>query len=130
MIKKSKSQPDGAGQGDSQQPAFRDNAEINAKIDQYISQNPKRWEYVQSMPRERLERAVILSDVRKAERQQKMATGVMKKLENDPELKKTYENLVSHLPEDQREKAMVSIAKTMGGIAAKQQQSSAKGVKM
>ena len=44
------------------------------------------------MPRERLERAVILSDVQKQERQQKMANGVMKKLEADPELKKTYES--------------------------------------
>src|SRR5690606_29595024 len=108
-------------------PAYRDNPEINAKIDAYIANSPKRWEYIQSMPRERLERAVILSDVQKQERQQKMANGVMKKLEGDPELKKTYENLVAHLPESEREKAIVSIAKTMGGIAARQQQSAAQG---
>ena len=127
MIKRQKANEESPAQGEAQAPAYRDNAEINAKIDAYIAQNPKRWEYVQSMPRERLERAVILSDVQKAERQQKMANGVMKKLEGDPELKKTYENLVAHLPENEREKAIVSIAKTMGGIAARQQQSAAQG---
>lgn len=128
MIKRQKGTEDPAAQGQTpQQPAFRDNAEINAKIDGYIAQNPKRWEYVQSMPRERLERAVILSDVQKQERQQKMANGVMAKLEKDPELKKTYENLVANLPENEREKAIVSIARTMGGITARQQQTAAQG---
>lgn len=108
-------------------PAYRENAEVNAKIDAYIAQNPKRWENVQSMPRERLERAVILNDVRQQERQQKMSEGVMKKLEKEPELKKTYESLVAHLPEAEREKAILSIARTMGGINAKQQQSAAQG---
>lgn len=129
MIKRQKAEDKPAVQGEDQAPAYRDNAEINAKIDDYIAQNPKRWEYVQSMPRERLERAVILSDVQKAERQQKMANGVMRNLEKDPELKKTYENLVSHLPENEREKAIVSIARTMGGIQARQQSASQGGVK-
>jgi len=127
MIRRSKDNDETTAQGESQAPAYRDNAEINAKIDAHIAQNPKRWEYVQSMPRERLERAVILSDVQKAEQQQKMANGVMKKLERDPELKKTYENLVAHLPENEREKAIVSIARTMGGINTRQQQSAAQG---
>ncbi|MBX3742563.1 MAG: hypothetical protein KF712_16370 [Akkermansiaceae bacterium] len=127
MIKKQKANDGTANAGDTQAPAYRDNAEINAKIDDHIAKNPKRWEYVRAMPRERLERAVILSDVQKAERQQKMANGVMKKLEADPELKKTYENLVSHLPENEREKAIVSIARTMGGINSRQQQAPAQG---
>lgn len=127
MIRKSKSPNESPAQQGESQPAYRDNPEINAKIDDYIARNPKRWEYVQSMPRERLERAVILSDVQKNDRQQKMADGVMKKLEKDPELKKTYENLVSHLPEGEREKAIISIARTMGGINSRQQQSAAQG---
>lgn len=127
MIKKSKPDNEAPSQGESQPATYRDNSEINAKIDAHIAQNPKRWEYVQSMPRERLERAVILSDVRRQEQQQKMIDGVMKKLEGDPELKKTYENLVAHLPENEREKAMVSIARTMGGITARQRQTAAKG---
>lgn len=127
MIKKSKPQSEPPAQGEGQPATYRDNAEINAKIDDFIANNPKRWEYVQSMPRERLERAVILTDVQKQERQQKMANGVMKKLDGDPELKKTYENLVAHLPENEREKAIFSIARTMGGINARQQQTAEQG---
>lgn len=127
MIKKSKPQNETPAQGKGQPTTYRDNAEINAKIDNFIAQNPKRWEYVQALPRERLERALVLTDVQKQERQQKMASGVMKKLDDDPQLKKTYENLVAHLPENEREKAMVSIARTMGGINTRQQQSAAKG---
>lgn len=52
-------------------PTFRDNAEVNAKIDAYIQQNPKYWQYVQSMPRERMERAMVLTKV-----QQQNALGV------------------------------------------------------
>lgn len=128
MIKRTKSNgAESAPQAGESTPAFRENPEINAKIDAYIAENPKRWEYVQSMPRERLERAIILADVQKQERQQKMASGVMRNLEKDPALKKTYENLVAHLPENEREKAIISIAKTMGGITARQQQSAAQG---
>ena len=41
-----------------------------------------------------------------------------------PELKQAYETLVKHLPEDQREKVMVSIAsRTMRSITPRQGQS-------
>ncbi|TLD71320.1 hypothetical protein FEM03_07255 [Phragmitibacter flavus] len=119
MIKKSKT--DGHEAADSSQTTFRDNAQINQKIDDYIQKNPKHWQYIQAMPRQRMERAMVLHEVQKNERQQKLENGILRKLERDPELKKTYENLVKDLPEDQREKAMVSIAsRTMRDIAARQ----------
>ena len=40
------------------------------------------------------------------------------------ELKKTYENLVAHLPESEREKAILSISRTMGLFKNRQQQQS------
>ena len=51
---------------------YRDNPKVNARIDEYIKNNPKHWDYIQSMPRERLERALVLSEVNKQDRQQKM----------------------------------------------------------
>lgn len=123
MIKKTKSNgSDASGEStDATQSTFRDNPQINAKIDDYIKNNPKHWEYIQSMPRERMERAMVLHEVQKNERQQKLDQGILRKLERDPELKQTYENLVKDLPEDQREKAMVSIAsRTMRDIASRQ----------
>lgn len=103
---------------------FKENPKVNARIDDYIKNNAKHWDYIHNMPRERLERALVLSEVNKLDRQQKMKAGVLRKLEQNPELKKAYETLVKHLPEDQREKTMVAIAgRTMRSIAPSQGQS-------
>jgi hypothetical protein len=78
------------------------------------------------MPRERLERALVLSEVNKLDRQEKINAAIMRKLDQNPELKQAYETLVKHLPEDQREKTMVSIAsRTMRSITPRQAQPAA-----
>src|ERR1700676_1666176 len=41
-------------------PKLRDNTEINAKIDAYIQANPKEWDYIKNLLRERLERMLVL----------------------------------------------------------------------
>jgi hypothetical protein len=103
---------------------YRDNPKVNARIDEYIKNNPKHWDYIKTMPRERLERALVLSEVNKLDRLQKMKDGILRKLEQNPKLKQAYETLVEGLPEDQREKAMVSIAsRTMRSITPRQTQS-------
>jgi hypothetical protein len=106
---------------------FRENPKVNARIDEYIKNNPKHWDYIKAMPRERMERALVLVEVNKMDRQQKIQAGIMKKLEQNPELKHAYETLVKHLPEDQREKTMMSIAsRTIRSIAPQQSAASAK----
>ena len=92
------------------QPQFKENAQVNAKIDDYIKANPKHWEYIQSMTPDRMARALVLSEVQKLDRQEKMRAGVMKKLDQNPEMKKALETVVKNLPEDQREKVMASLA--------------------
>ena len=110
--------------GNEQPGQFRDNPKVNARIDEYIKNNPKHWDYIQGMPRERLERALVLSEVNKLDRQQKMKDGILRKLEQNPELKQAYETLVKHLPEDQRERVMLSIAsRTMRSNTPRQTQS-------
>ena len=53
MLKgKPKADPGEAGQ-EGQQPQFKENPQVNAKIDEYIKNNPKYWDYVQSMTPER-----------------------------------------------------------------------------
>jgi hypothetical protein len=102
---------------------FKENAKVNARIDEYIKANPKHWDYIQKMPRERLERALVLSEVNKLDRRQKMNAGILRKLEQNPELKQACQTLVKHLPEGQREKAMVAIAsQTMRSLAPRQGQ--------
>ena len=113
--------------GNEQPGQYRDNPKVNARIDEYIKNNPKHWDYIQAMPRERLERALVLSEVNKLDRLQKMKDGILRKLEQNPELKHAYETLVKNLPEDQREKVMVSIAsRTMRSITPRQSQSVAR----
>ena len=70
------------------QPEFRENPQVNAKIDDYIKANPKHWEYIQSMTPDRMARALVLNEVQKLNRQEKMQAGVMKKLDQNPEMKK------------------------------------------
>jgi hypothetical protein len=102
---------------------FRENSEVNAKIDSYIQNNPKEWAYIQSMSRERLERSLILQAIQKLDRRERMRAGILKKLDENPELKEAYRTLVKNLPADQQEKAMASIAaRTMRTIAPPQQQ--------
>lgn len=91
-------------------PKYRDNVEINAKIDAYIEANPKEWGYIQGLPRERLERTLVLQHVNKIERRERIRASVLKQLDQNPELKEAYRKLVKNLPADQQEKAMTSIA--------------------
>ena len=134
MIKKNRaSNGDATGataeQGD--QPQFRDNPQVNAKIDAYIEANPKHWQYIQSMPPERMARAVVLNEVNKEDRQQRMREGIMKKLDQNPEMKAAYETLVKNLPEDQREKMMTTLAaRTLRSVTPREPRERQGGVKV
>lgn len=107
---------------------FRENPRVNAQIDGYIKQNPKRWAFVKSMSRERLERALVWEKVRHNEQQQKLNGGLLRRIEENPALKTAYENLLQHVPESQRERAKVSIARTLVFSQTRGQRQSTKGV--
>ena len=113
MTKTKPSAPPSAGgnAAPTEQPTFRSNPEVDAKIDAYIKENPKYWAYVQAMPRERLERSVVLNEVRQLDRQQRMREGVLNQINRNPEMKRAYDILVKDLPEDQREGVIAQIAR-------------------
>lgn len=128
MIKKSRTESSDTTR-ECGEPQLRENAQVNAKIDEYIKANPKHWDYIQSLPPERMARALVLNEVQKQERTQKMREGIVRKLEQDPELKQAYQNRVKNLPEDQREQAMINIAaRTMRDLTPKETQKA--GVKV
>ena len=105
-----------------QEPAnYRINPEVEAKIDSYIKENPKYWNYLQAMPRDRLERTVVLNEVRQIDRQQRMREGIMKRINDDPKLKSAYEILVKDVPEDQREEVMTQMARQKQRTVARSQ---------
>ena len=109
-------------------PTFRTNPEVDAKIDAYIKENPKYWSYVQSMPRERLERTVVLNEVREVDRQQRIREGVLKQINRNPELKRAYDLLVKDLPEDQKEGVIAQIGRqARRAVARAQSQQQSKG---
>jgi hypothetical protein len=124
------SAPNGAS-GDAapnEAPTFRTNPQVDAKIDAYIQENPKYWAYVQGMPRERLERTVVLNEVRELDRQQRIRNGVMKKIEANPALKRAYETLVKDLPDDQKDNVIAQLARTTRrAVARSQSQQQARG---
>ena len=104
---------------------------MDAKIDSYIKENPKYWNYVQAMPRERLERSVVLNEVRELDRQQRIREGVLKQINRNPELKRAYELLVKDLPEDQKETVIAQIGRVARRAVTRvqgQQQQKAEGV--
>lgn len=99
----------------------KENPQVNARIDEFIKSNPKQWSYIQSLPRERLERSLILNEIQKQDRVEKMRAGVLRKLDANPEMKQSIEAMVKYMPAEQRERAMVSIARqTMRGTAPRQ----------
>ncbi len=104
-----------------EQPTFRTNPEVDAKIDAYIKENPKYWSYVQAMPRERLERTVVLNEVRELDRQQRIRGGILNQINRNPELKRAYDLLVKDLPEDQKEGVIAQISRTARRAVARVQ---------
>ena len=88
---------------------YRTNQEVDAKIDNYIRENPDYWIYLQEMPRDRLERTVVLNEVRELERQHRIQEGTMKKINASPELKQAYDILMKDIPENQREGVIVQM---------------------
>jgi rubrerythrin len=131
MSTKTKTPPNGApGTNGSPDPSnYRINPEVEAKIEAHIKENPKNWAYLQSMPRERLERTVVLNEVRQLERQHRMREGIMNKINASPELKQAYETLVKNVPDEQREEVMSQIARqTQRAVSRSQVQQQSRGV--
>lgn len=114
-----------------EQPTLRSNPVVDAKIDSHIKENPKYWAYVQAMPRERIERTLVLNEVRQLERQQRMREGILKQINKNPDTKRAYELLVKELPEEQRETVIAQLARQTRRAVARsqgQQQTRTEGV--
>ncbi len=101
-------EPDGEGHEPFE---IKENPRVNAQIDDYIKQNPKRWEFIKALPRERLERALVLEKMRSDNQRQKLNHGLFRKVDENPAFKKDCDALLKHYPENQREQVKVNIAR-------------------
>jgi hypothetical protein len=97
---------------------YRENPRTNEKIDAWIKNNPDGFKFYDEMPHERAVRKLVLNEVEKYERMQKMNSGIMQKLNADPEAKQAYEILLKRVPEADRERATASIAKHVFQLGA------------
>jgi hypothetical protein len=121
---KTKTPPNGASNPSSssvEPTVYRTNPEVEAKIDTYIKENPKYWTYLQGMPRDRLERTVVLNEVRVLDRQQRIRDGLMKEINKNPELKQAYETLLKNVPENMRDLVMTQMASQAKRAVARSQ---------
>ena len=60
------------------------------------------------MSPERMARTIILQDVQKQERTERLRASVLRKLQQNPELKQAYKTLVKNPPEEQQEKMIAN----------------------
>ena len=97
---------------------YRENPRTNEKIDAWIKANPDQFKFLDELPHDRAVRKLVLNEVQKYERLQKMNAGIMQKLENDPEAKQAYETLLKRVPEADRERATASIARHVFQLGA------------
>jgi hypothetical protein len=111
MSTKTKTPPSGApgATAPNESQNYTINPETDAKIDNWIKQNPKGWDYIKAMPRDRLERTVVLNDVRKIEARQRFETGLMQEINNDPVRRQAYEVLTKDMPEEKREEVILGM---------------------
>ncbi len=126
---KTKTPPNGApGATASTEPNYRINPEVETKIDNWIKQNPKSWDYISAMPLDRLRRTLVLNEVRQIDRQQRVREFTMNRINANPDLKRAYETLVKDVPEDQREEVMSQMARQkQRAVARSQTQQQTKG---
>ncbi len=70
----------------------------------HIKENPEHWNWIKALPRERLERMLILNEVRHLDRQQNFKKNILLtiEVEADPARKQAYEILMKDVPEEQR----------------------------
>jgi hypothetical protein len=102
----------------------RTNPEVDAKIDAYIKENPKYWEYLQTTPKDRLQRMLVLKEVQVLDRQQRIKDSLMKEIEKKPDLKQAYDLLLKNVPEDLRDGVMVRMAQQARRAVARGQRAS------
>jgi hypothetical protein len=108
---KTKPTPNGAtdAAASKQTTEYRINPETEAKIDKHIADNPKNWAYIQAMPRDRLERTVMLNEVRQVDRRNRIKDGVMQDIKNDPKIRAAYDVILKDVPEDQRAEVIMGM---------------------
>jgi hypothetical protein len=95
-----------------EQPTLRRNPEVDAKIDQFIRDNPKVHEYYMGLSKEDLVRKAILGKVQRNEYSSQRNQEIVAWVEEHPEVKARIEERIKNIPADRRERAFVTMARS------------------
>lgn len=108
---KVKAAPDGEQSPDA--ATYRENQEVNARIDRYLSEHQRDADYYRNMPPERLLRSVILLLAEREDNKLRMQQNLIRRLDRHPEIKEATMKAVESLPEDQKQKIMANVARSL-----------------
>lgn len=90
----------------------RVNPEIDAKINQFIQENPELYGYYQALPKELLIRKLMLGKMQRSETAQRRNKEVAEWVEQHPEIKAKVEERIRNVPEANRQRAFLNVART------------------
>ena len=114
-IARSRRQGQAPAQSQGQPQAPKVNEEIDQKIDAFIRQNPKLFEYYNNLPKERLVRNAMLNRLNEAERKEKYQARQRSALEDwvneRPEIKARIVAQLDKVPAEKIPGAFVNLAK-------------------
>jgi len=95
-----------------QEQTVRVNPEIDAKIDQFIKENPDLHEYYNGLSKEQLIRKVMLEKMRRGDYRQRRNEEIATWVEQHPDIKAKVEERIRNVPVENRQRAFINAAKT------------------
>ena len=95
-----------------QEPTLRRNPEIDAKLDRFMGENPKLVAYYNGLSKDDLIRKLVLGKMQKAEYSNGRNEEIRTWVEEHPEIKTKIEERLRNVPEANRERAFINVAKT------------------
>ena len=95
-----------------QEQAPRVNPEIDAKLNQFIQENPDLFGYYQQLPKEHLIRKLMLGKMQRSETTQRRNHEIEEWVEQHPEIKSKVEERIRNVPEANRQRAFLNAART------------------
>lgn len=88
------------------------NAERDAEIDTFIKENPKLYEKINGYSKEYLVRQKILGIMETRKRENARDQEIREWVEQNPEIKSRVEERIRNVPEENRQRAFLNVAKT------------------
>lgn len=105
---------------------LRRNPEIDAKLDAFITENPKLLEYYQQFSKEELIRKAMLGKMQRNEATERRSSTIRQWVDENPDIKTKIEERIRNVPDEHRERAFINAAKAE---AANQTVQASRGVR-